>query len=74
MKVAVRVVFPDRSVRTWYLTTNHAVSSHGLPVLIDEENQAYDPADLPPGTVLRMRSRDILYAEGARLAGYTVEN
>lgn len=75
MRVAVRVLFPDRqrqeNLKTWYLTTNHAMSSYGLPVLVDKKNQAYGPADLPAGTILRMPA---VYAEGARKAGYTVED
>lgn len=76
MRVAVRVVFPSGPDRckTWYLTTDHAMSSHGLPVLIDPKNNAYGRADLPVGTVLRIRSQHLFYAEGARLAGYTVED
>lgn len=30
---------------TYRLTTDHAASSHGQPVLVDADNRAYGPAD-----------------------------
>ena len=70
MRVMVRVVFPDRTVRDWWLSTD----SYRMPVLADQANNVHYPAELPPGTVIRVQSRHLLFAEGARLAGYTVEN
>jgi hypothetical protein len=36
------------------LTTNHAASSYGIPVLIDENKNAFGPADtLPTGELAR---------------------
>lgn len=72
MKVRVRVVFPDGKVREWHLSTESSASSYGMPVLVDEKNNPFGPADLPPGTVIRVQSKDILAAEGAKLAGYDV--
>ena len=74
MKIRVRVIFPNRRVKEWHLTNEHPASSYGLPVLIDEKNEPYGPADLPLGTVIRVQSKHLLYAEGAKDAGYTVEN
>jgi len=44
-----------------------------MPVLVDTKNNPFGPADLPLGTVIRVQSKDILAAEGAKLAGYKVE-
>lgn len=83
MKVRVRVIFPSlvpgyrqgpRKVKEWYLSTESSASSYAKPVLVDEDNNPYGPADLPSGTIIRVQTKDILAAEGARLAGYTVEN
>ena len=36
------------------LTTNHAASSYGIPVLVDAQNNAYGPGDrLPAGEIAR---------------------
>ncbi len=72
MKVRVRVIFPDKKVKEWHLTTEHSQSSYGLPVLVDEKNNPYGPADLPLGTVLRIPSKEILAIEGAKKAHYSV--
>ncbi len=37
----------------WHLTTEHAMSSYGLAVLVDAENRAYGTADLGPLQVTR---------------------
>ena len=78
MKRLVKVVFPSsspyRKVETWWLTTEHSQSFFNLPVLVDRNNQAHRPGDLPKGTVIRMPSKDIILAEGAKRAGYTVEH
>lgn len=74
MKIRVKVTFPDRRVKEWHLTTEHPASSYGLPVLVDKRNNPHGPADLPAGTVIRVQSRHLLYAEGARMAGYTIED
>lgn len=66
----VEVIFPSGKKETWRLSTEHAMSSYGMPVLVDERNRAYGPGDLPPGTVLRVRGEA---AERARAAGYAVE-
>ncbi len=73
MKVAVQIVYPDRQVRMGWLSSG-PVSSYGPPVLIDLHDNALAPADLPPGTVVRVPTKHLLFAEGARVAGYTVEN
>lgn len=68
-KIRVRVIFPNRAVKEWFLTTEN-----DRPVLIDEEGNTYGPAGVPEGTVIRVQSKHLLYAEGARLAGYKVED
>lgn len=35
-------------VNGWRLTTEHAASSYGVPVLVDPEGVAYGPADMLP--------------------------
>jgi len=72
MKIRVRVIFPDRTVGDWYLSTESSASSYGKPVLVDDKNNPYGPADLPVGTVIRVQTKHLLYAEGARMAGYTI--
>lgn len=52
------------------LTTNHARSSYGQPVLL-WQGEAYGPADLP-GLVLRTNATvSVPFFEAARLAGWT---
>ena len=72
MYVRVRVIFPDRKVKDWHLSTGSSASSYGKPVLVDETNNPYGPADLPEGTVIRVQTKDILATEGAKMAGYHV--
>lgn len=68
----VRVILPDRKVRNMYMSNECPASSYGLLVLVDEDNNPFGPADLAPGTIIRMQSKHILAVEGARMAGYTV--
>lgn len=74
MNIRVRVIFPNRDVKEWHLTRDHSAASYGMPVLVDDGNNAHGPADLPKGTVIRIPSKHLLYAEGARAAGYIVED
>jgi hypothetical protein len=38
----------DTKMKTYRLTTNHAASSYGQPVLVDEAGTAYGPNDILP--------------------------
>jgi hypothetical protein len=35
----------------YHLTTDHAASSHGIPVLVDDQGRAYGPLDLLPENI-----------------------
>jgi hypothetical protein len=65
------------------LTTNHAASSYGQPVLVlNDGSQAYGPGDLPAGTILvidelfcdHLPETEDFHAEvaAARAAGFNV--
>jgi hypothetical protein len=73
MKERVRVIMPNRTVKNWWISNECPASSYGMPVLVDEKNNPYGPADLDPGTIIRMQSNHILAVEGALTAGYIVE-
>jgi hypothetical protein len=38
----------EKTMKTYRLTTNHAASSYGQPVLVDEAGTAYGPNDILP--------------------------
>ena len=50
------------------VTTDHAASSYGIPVLVDADGNAYGPADVQDGTVQAHGPQ----AEMCRQAGFTV--
>jgi len=74
MKIRVKVIFPDRQFKWWYFTTEHPQSSYNLPVLVDENDNPYGPADLALGTIIKVASKNILAAEGGKLAGYSIQD
>ena len=46
--------YPDRildNARLGKLTTNHAASSYGLPVVVGDDGTAYGPADIEDGAI-----------------------
>ncbi len=56
------------------LTTNHAASSYGLPVLVDENRNAYGPADtLPTGELARDFVARKIRAEGEKLLDVSLD-
>jgi hypothetical protein len=73
MKAEVKVIYPDGQFHWWYLTTEHPQSSNNLTVLVDSNNQAYGPDDLPPGTVIKSDTMNRLINEGGRRAGYQIQ-
>jgi hypothetical protein len=73
MKAEVKVIYPDGQSRWCYLTTEHPQCSNSLPVLVDSNNHAYGTADLPPGTVIMSEIKNRLINEGARRAGYQIQ-
>ena len=50
------------------VTTDHAASSYGIPVLVDADGIAYGPGDIQDGTVQAHGPQ----AEMCRRAGFTV--
>ena len=53
---------------TWALTTDHAMSSYGIPVLV-RGSDAYGPADLGPAVLV---THDPIIAGRAEAAGFSV--
>lgn len=59
------------------LTTEHAVSSYGVPVLVDEAGHVYGPSDLPPSTTLKIAVSPTYTTpliQAAQVAGYQVHS
>lgn len=54
-----------------YLTTEHAASSYGLPVLV-KRGQAFGPGDIAPLALTLTRRQDAAHGDAARGAGFTV--
>lgn len=52
----------------WVLTTDHASSSHGQPVLVDPDGKAYGPGDIRPD---RLFQTDLAAARGTSRAAIT---
>lgn len=53
---ATATLFNGQQIKGW-LTTDHAASSYGKPVFVDEENQAYNWAEITDITTTRMQSK-----------------
>ena len=74
MNYRVKVIFPDSIVKDWYLTIEHPESYCGLPVLVDGDNHAYRPDELPPGTNIRALIKNLVINKGAKNAGYPLQD
>ena len=58
------------------LTTAHAQSSYGMPVIVDTTGQVYGPADILEGKVTVMLPRDAALPPlllAAQAAGFTLD-
>ena len=71
MNTTVLLVSPVDRKQQAKLTNEHSSSSYGLPVLV-VNGEALGPGELLPGSYIS--TSNILAAEGARAAGYTVKN
>lgn len=64
----------DTGERRGVLTCEHAVSSYGMPVAVDEDGRAYGPGDVRDGHLylVDQNDEDEALVEAARAAGYRI--
>jgi len=74
MKYRVKVIFPDNTLKDWFLSVEHTESYCGLPVLVDGNNQAYKPDELPPGTFIQPLIKNLVISKNAKNAGYPIQD
>lgn len=63
----------DVQTPIWTLSDEHAQSSYGLPVIVDEDDNAYGPSEVPSLSVMiddQSEIPDLLWR--AKAAGYSV--
>lgn len=71
MKIEIQYEIAGK-VRLGTLTTEHSLSSYGLPVLIDEDDNPRGPADVDLLTDFPDDGHVAEYIKSAKAAGYAV--